>query len=351
MTKVIKINPHNPEKDKIEQAAGVLQNGGLVIFPTETVYGVAANMQNAKAMDRLYKIKQRPKDKPFSIHIDSKEKVELYARDIPTSAYKLMNKFWPGPLTIILKANSGGTVGFRLPDCAIATELIKNAGVAVVAPSANLSGSPAPITFQDAIKDLEGKVDLAIDAGPAKIGLESSVVDLTCGHALVMREAAIKKEDIEKVANKKTVLFVCTGNTCRSVMAKYLMEKILKDQGRNDVEVSSAGILMMQGMGASFEVLNLLNKHNINASAHTTQRINIDLIRQSDLILVMEKIHEEEIAKIAPGEKKRVFLLKEFAKIDDSDLNIYDPIGKFPEFYEQAFYTIKEAVERVARIV
>ncbi|MCM8789511.1 MAG: L-threonylcarbamoyladenylate synthase, partial [Candidatus Omnitrophica bacterium] len=116
MTKIVKVSGFNPDPAHITQAAGVIRNGGLVIIPTDTVYGIAANLFDKKALDKLYKIKQRPKDKPFSILIDNKEKIGELAFDIPSSAYKLIDKFWPGALTIILRAKQGGSVGLRMPD-------------------------------------------------------------------------------------------------------------------------------------------------------------------------------------------------------------------------------------------
>src|SRR4030042_5553897 len=136
-TKIIKVNPQDPEPLYIQEAADTLRRGGLVIIPTETVYGIAANMLNKKALDRLYEIKQRPRDKLFSLHIDARLKVEEFAVDIPVSAYKLMDRFWPGPLTLILTSASQSSIGIRMPDNLIALKVIEEAFVPVVCPSAN----------------------------------------------------------------------------------------------------------------------------------------------------------------------------------------------------------------------
>lgn len=350
-TKIIEIEPHSPQQNLIEQAADVLVKGGLVILPTETVYGIAANMLNHATIERLYKIKERSKDKPFALLIDDKDKIEDFASDIPVIAYKLISKFWPGPLTLVLPTKpKGQTVGLRMPDHDIALRVIRAAKVAIVCPSANLSGRPAPGDFTQALKDLNGLVDLAIDSGPAKLGIESSVVDLVNG-VVILREGAIKKEEIENVAKKKIILFICTGNSCRSVMAKGLLENKLKEMGRGDVEVLSAGIAIIGGYKATQETIELMNKEGIDVSGHYTQRITLEMIKKSDIILVMERMHEERIIQLTPAVKNRVFLLKEFAKIEDSNLDIADPMGKPPVVYEQVFYTIKEAIERVAKII
>lgn len=350
-TKIVKVDPLNINQDYIQEAANIIQAGGLVIIPTETVYGLAANMLDKKAIERLYAIKKRPKDKPFSMAIDKKERLEEFAKDIPVAAYKLINKFWPGPLTLILKGINQPSVGLRLPDNEIALKIIAAASVPVALPSANISGKPAPENFEAAIRDLSGLAELAIDGGELKLGVESTIVDLTAQAPQVARFGAINDEEINKAIYKKHVLFVCSGNTCRSVIAEALFRKMMREKKREDVEVYSAGVMALSGLPASQGAKDILAKEGIDVSGHIAREATRWLLNASDLILVMERRHEEEILKISPEARNRVFLLKEFAKINDNNLDIVDPAGKSFDLYQDVYYSIKESLERISNLI
>lgn len=197
-TSVLKTDPRRPDKKVIAAAAKVIRQGGLVAFPTETVYGLAANLLNEDAIKALYAVKERAQNKPFTVHIADLNIIRKMGCSITAQARRLIEKFWPGPLTIVLKSKTGPKIGFRMPANKVALELIKSAGLPVVAPSANLSGSKPPTDAEGVLKELNGKIDIVIDAGPTDVGVESTVIDLTVYPPVILREGAIKRGQIEK---------------------------------------------------------------------------------------------------------------------------------------------------------
>lgn len=200
-TEITSVDAHLPDKKAIETAARILKNGGLVAFPTETVYGIGANYNDAKAIKKLYEIKKRPLNKPFTVHISNLDMITEMGCEITPQAEKLVKKFWPGPLTIILPIVKGGKIGFRMPKNVIAIELIEKSGVPVVAPSANLSGNKPPSRAEEILKDFDGKIDLILDGGETQIGTESTVVDLTEEPFRILRKGAISSGDIYQTVN------------------------------------------------------------------------------------------------------------------------------------------------------
>ena len=198
-TVVLKVNPDKPARELIDSSAKVIRDGNLVAFPTETVYGLAANLLNKKAIDKLYRIKKRPRGKPLTVHIASLSTIKVMGCKINKVAKALIYKFWPGPLTIILKSRNGEKIGFRMPDNKAALALIKTSGVPVVAPSANISGKNPPRSAKAVLKELDGKIDILLDGGRTKVGIESTVVDLTAKPFKILREGAIKRSTISKI--------------------------------------------------------------------------------------------------------------------------------------------------------
>jgi len=193
---------------EVRRAAQILRAGGLVAFPTETVYGLGADASSEKAVARLYAVKRRPADHPVIVHFASADDAFDWASEVPDAARTLAKQFWPGPLTLILKRSfkakdfvTGGqpSVGLRVPSHPVARQLLKEFGGAVAAPSANRFGQVSPTTAAHVREDLGQDVDLVLEGGPSEVGIESTIVDLSSGSAVLLRPGAITRQEIDAI--------------------------------------------------------------------------------------------------------------------------------------------------------
>lgn len=198
------------EQGQIKEAAAILKRGGTVIFPTETVYGLGARYDDEKALEKIFIAKGRPRDNPLILHIHTREQVARLVEEVPEKASLLMERFWPGPLTLICKKRpeisstiSGGldTVAIRMPANELALELLKEVGLPLAAPSANLSGRPSP-TSQEHLDDMLGRVDAIVYGGDTAVGIESTVVDMTKEPPLLLRPGKVSLEELEEVVGE-----------------------------------------------------------------------------------------------------------------------------------------------------
>lgn len=222
------------EKD-IQRSADILRKGGLVGIPTETVYGLGANGLDQAAVSRIFEAKGRPQDNPLILHIPKAAWLERYCRDIPQCAYALAEKFWPGPMTMILPrkdlvpdAVTAGldTVGMRCPAHSVCRAIIALADVPVAAPSGNTSGRPSPTTAQHMLEDMDGKIDAIVDGGPCTVGVESTIIDLTCDPPRLLRPGGITLEQLKSVLGEVAVdpavtRLMCAGEKPKAPGMKY----------------------------------------------------------------------------------------------------------------------------------
>lgn len=208
------VDPRDPDPGTVNRAGLILRRGGLVAFPTETVYGLGANALDGPAVAGIFQAKGRPRDNPLIVHVAAQDTVYQLAAAVPDSARRLMQAFWPGPLTLVLPAGPGlppevtaglNSVGLRMPAHPVALALITAAGVPVAAPSANLSGRPSPTTAEHVWQDLSGRIDAVLDGGPAGVGVESTVLDMTGPAPVVLRPGGVTPAELAAVAGEVTL--------------------------------------------------------------------------------------------------------------------------------------------------
>lgn len=341
-TEIFEVDPDDFAPAELERPARLLAHGGLVVFPTETVYGIGANAHDPETLHRLRVLKDRPPEKPFTLHIAEIEDAARHVPHISVTARRLMQRFWPGPLTIVLPGGADVGLGLRLPSHPIARALIRLAGCPVVAPSANPAGELPATSGQRARALYEGRVEAIIDSGTTAIREASTVVRLDGDQATVLREGLISADMIQRVVRGKRVLFVCTGNSCRSPMAMALMRKLLAERlgvpmeelAEHGLHIASAGVAAFNGGQASDHAVEVMAERGLDLSAHRARRVTEDLAREADLIIAMAHSHVWQLLQWDRSLRDRAHVICE--------LGISDPIGGTAEEYEQCAAEIEQ---------
>ena len=336
-TEVLRLIDQGALDVELERAGEILRAGGLVAFPTETVYGVAVSAELPDAIEKLYALKGRPRDKPMTMMVADPAPVKARSPAIPPAAIGLMRRFWPGPLTLVLKDAEGEWAGFRLPAHPLARGLVRAAGVPLLVPSANRSGNPAPTTAEDVLRDFPEELNLVIDGGPAEGGIESTVVQVDGSDINVLREGAIPEQRIRST-RWANVLFVCAGNTDRSPLAAAILRRHLaRHLGCTEAEleergyrVDSAGLAADEGRRASRKAQRAAREAYdppLDLSDHRSQKLSEELVERASRIFCMENALREQILAFFPHRERDVLLL------DPEHRDIADPFGApYPEY-------------------
>ena len=347
--KLITIDSENYNKELLILAVESIKGGGLVIFPTETVYGIAINAGNKEAVAKLIRIKNSPANRPFTYHLADPDDIFNYVKDIPPLAQKLITRFWPGPLTLVLETKDKKWIGFRCPDHFVARDLIRMTGSAIVAPSANFAEKEPPREVAEISDNLKAEMDFVIDSGKTKYGEPSTVVKISADNKLeIIREGAIKKSVLKK-ETVKTIVFICTGNTCRSPMAEGLCIKMLADKlgvtkdllEEKGYNVISGGTAAIYNSPASRHAVEVMKEFGADITNHRSQPVTLSMLDTADRVYCMTGEHRNTLKEWAPLKASGVFLL------DPNEDDILDPIGGSADLYRQVALKIKKSLESI----
>ena len=381
-TTVYKINDPIEDIDKLKKAADCLNAGGLVVFPTETVYGIACKADE-KSLARLDKVKQRDSDKRYSLHLGEADKISRYVPHLWPTAKKLIQKALPGPITIVFELNKtdiakvekklgaetvnllykDNTIGIRCPDRPAAQALLNLCDFPIVAPSANLSGHKPATDAAQAAKQLDGLVDIILDAGRCKLKKHSTVVKISAQPPLllsserrkgtqesagivILRAGAISEEKIRRFSTVN-ILFVCTGNTCRSPMAEGLAKKAIAEKLKCDIDrladmgykIASAGVAALNDFAVSPESVRFCASRGVDIASNRSRRLTSGMLVDADYIFAMSPGHLDGIIRTVPAAAGKCQLL-------EADRDIDDPIGGGLEIYTAVGSTIERAVNK-----
>jgi tRNA threonylcarbamoyl adenosine modification protein (Sua5/YciO/YrdC/YwlC family) len=346
--KKISIDPNNINHSLVKEAADTIFKGGIVALPTETVYGLAVSSEKKDAVEKLYKIKNRPSDKPFTFIVKDSEEVKgKYFSALPPFGYRMMERFWPGPLTIVYYSKQNEVVGVRVPAHNVTHEILKEIDAGVYLPSANISGDQEAVSADSVEDAFKNQIDLIVDGGSCLYSKPSTVINLTYHPFKILRSGVVSERKIIETFTRKRLAFVCTGNTCRSPMAQFLLEKAIMETApylRTRYEIISRGIAAFEGSSVSSEVLDILrDKENVYVDEFAAKKLDKETILSSDLIFTMEESQRKYILNLEPTADGRIFNLGQFlSSVKEQD--IPDPIGKGKEVYVTTYSLIKEAI-------
>lgn len=372
--RLFQVPPQDFDPEILREPAEILRGGGVVGFPTETVYGLGAIASDPRAVDRLVRLKGRPDDKPFSYHVASVGQILDLVGELPPAARILLDRYAPGPITLVVppRPDGGGSggegpagrglaggrpgsekegIGVRVPANEIARKLIELAGAPLYVPSANPAGEPPALSADDVIRYYGEGLDAVVDGGVVQIKQSSTVVRVDERGYEVLREGIITKEMVHQILSGRRVLFVCTGNTCRSPMAAELFRKHLAARlGRamdelNELgyRIGSAGTFAVRGNRPTEHAVTVMREMGCDISYHVSQPVTVDLLSQVDRVYALNRSHHQIVARMAEELDAAVRPQVDMLVTD----GIVDPVGGDIETYRLCAVEIERALERI----
>ncbi len=361
---VIEVKAADDRRDVIHRAVQAVAEGEIVAFPTETVYGLAVSALNPDAVERLRNAKGRPEKQPFSLAVPGPDALWDYVPDASPLMARLARRCWPGPVTLVMPCqhegsvverlspsvrqmvSPSGLVGLRVPAHDLISEVMQFLPGPLALTSANLSGQPDAIHGKEVVEALGDRVGLILDDGKCRYGQPSSVIKVVGNHYQMLREGVVSESVLNRLSSY-FILFVCTGNTCRSPMAELIMQKHLAERlgttidqlDKHGILVASAGIAAYPGGRAAPEAVQILASRGLDLAPHASQPLSDRLVEQADLILTMTAGHRDAILARWPEARDRIQTLN----CDGRD--IADPIGGSEDVYRQCLEQIEAEIK------
>ncbi len=361
---VIDLRSAEDWRDVVHRAVQALVEGGVVAFPTETVYGLAASALDEDAVGRLLASKDRTAVKPLTLAIKSADEARDYVPDMCLLAQRLARRCWPGPVTLVVDdshpeslvrqlpravqqaVSPEQSIGLRVPGHRVILDVLKMLAGPLTLTSANRAGEAEAVTAKDVVDTFGDEVSLVVDDGPCRFGQPSSVVRVRQGRCEVLRAGVVPERTLRRLSSLM-VLFVCTGNTCRSPMAEMICRGMLAKRLKCRIDeledhgamVMSAGIAAMFGGRASPESVQIVGEMGLDLSGHETQPLTEPLVRHADVIYTMTRSHRDAVVAQWPSAAERTYLLSA------EGADICDPIGAPIERYRHCAAEIQTALE------